>query len=55
MARDDIEEIEGEEESSGGSGLETGLIFATFLALVIGMVVGFRELGIHYGVGPFAG
>ncbi len=56
MAKRDIDEIEevDEEEVSGG-GLETGLIVATFVALVIGIVIGFKELGAHYGVGPFAG
>lgn len=53
QAIDEIEEVEGEEEAGNGSGLETGLILATTLALIVGMVVGLYELGLHYAIGPF--
>lgn len=55
QAIDEIEEVEGEEEAAEGGGLELGLVLATTLALIAGLVVGFRELGAHYGIGPFAG
>jgi len=56
QAIDEIEEVEGEEEEAeAGGGLELGLVLATTLALIAGLVVGFRELGAHYGIGPFAG
>ena len=50
-----IEEVEVDEETEERGGLELGLILATTIALIAGLVVGFRELGAHYGVGPFAG
>lgn len=52
---EEIEEVEGPEESSGGAGIEMGIIIATFLALCCGLFLGFKELGAHYGVGPLAG
>lgn len=59
MAKAKIEEIEeveaAEEEAKPGPSLEMGLIVATTIALVVGIVVGLNELGSHYGVGPFAG
>lgn len=55
QAVDEIEEVEGEEEAAEGGGLELGLVLATTLALLAGLVVGFKELGAHYGIGPFAG
>ena len=51
---EEIEEVEGPEEEDSGGGLEVGLIIATTLALIVGIVVGLRELGVHYGTGPFA-
>ncbi|MFH0943770.1 MAG: hypothetical protein V2A76_01115 [Planctomycetota bacterium] len=55
QAIDEIEEVEGEEEAEAGGGLELGLVLATTLALIAGLAVGFKELGLHYGIGPFAG
>ncbi len=55
QAIDEIEEVEGEEDVATGGGLELGLVLATTLALVAALVVGFKELGAHYGIGPFAG
>lgn len=50
---EEFEEVEEAPESSGG-GLETGLIFATTMALIAGVVMGLMELGKHYATGPFA-
>ena len=53
---EEIEEVEGvEEEAAQGGGLELGIVLATTLALIVGIVAGLKELGAHYGVGPFAG
>lgn len=51
-----IEEVEEVEETeAAGNGIELGLVIATTIALVAALVLGFRELGVHYGIGPFAG
>ena len=52
---EEMEEVEGGEEASGGGGLEMGIIIATFIALCCGLFFGFKELGAHYGIGPLAG
>lgn len=49
---EEFEEVDDVEETASG-GLETGLIFATTLALLAGVVMGLMELGKHYGTGPF--
>jgi len=52
---EEMEEVEGEEEAGAGGGLELSIVIATFIALCAGMFFGFKELGVHYGVGPLAG
>ncbi len=39
-------------ETSSGPGMEVALIVFTTLALVVAIIVGFTELGHHYGAGP---
>lgn len=55
QAIEEIEEVEEAEAEATGGGLELGLVVVTTIALIAGLVVGFRELGVHYGIGPFAG
>lgn len=49
---EEFEEVEDDGAAAGG-GLETGVIFATTMALIAGIVMGLMELGKHYGAGPF--
>ncbi|MBI4882221.1 MAG: hypothetical protein HY812_21545 [Planctomycetes bacterium] len=54
QAVEEIEEVAGAEEEAGpGGGLELGLVLATTLTLLAGLVTGLVELGVHYGAGPF--
>ena len=46
----ELEAVEDGTEAEGGLSLEDGLIFATTIALVIGIVVGLLELK-NYGAG----
>lgn len=49
---EEYEEVEAGEDAASGT-LETGLIFATTLALVAAIIMGLMELGKHYATGPF--
>lgn len=49
----ELEAVDDGAEAEGGMSLEDGLIFATTIALVIGIVVGLMELK-NYGAGLLA-
>lgn len=53
---EEVEVVEEEDEvAPTGGGMEFGLVIATTLALVLGIVLGLLELGRHYDAGPFGG
>lgn len=51
------EEFEVEEAPDGpeapAAGIETGLVFATFAALVLALILLWQKANADYGVGPF--